>query len=109
MKTIVVWFSCGAASAVAAKKTIEKYGAVSRETVLEMLKGLKTDTGIAISGIAGPEGGTPEKPVGTVVIGVKIKDLYIADTVLVRGDRDKIRERSTMSANHMHLSELKKY
>lgn len=91
------------------KETIEKYGAVSQETVLEMLKGLKTDTGIAISGIAGPEGGTPEKPVGTVVIGVKIKDLYIADTVLVRGDRDKIRERSTMSAIHMLLSELKKY
>ncbi len=91
------------------KETLEKYGAVSKETVIEMLKGLKTDTGIAISGIAGPEGGTPDKPVGTVVIGVKIKDLYIAESVLVRGDRERIRERSAMSAIHMLLSELKKY
>lgn len=91
------------------KETIEKYGAVSKETVLEMLSGLKTDTGIAVSGIAGPEGGTAEKPVGTVVIGIKVKDMYMADTFLIRGDRDRVRERSAMSAIHLLLSELKKY
>ena len=51
-------------------KTLEKYGAVSCETVVEMVKGamkaLKTDCAIATSGIAGPGGGTPEKPVGTI-------------------------------------------
>ena len=53
-------------------ETLEKYGAVSEETVIEMVKGamkaLKTDCAVATSGIAGPGGGTPEKPVGTVWI-----------------------------------------
>ena len=51
-------------------ETLEKHGAVSRETVTEMVKGamktLKTDCAVATSGIAGPGGGTPEKPVGLV-------------------------------------------
>ena len=49
-------------------ETLAQYGAVSRETVVEMVKGamktLKTDCAVATSGIAGPGGGTPEKPVG---------------------------------------------
>jgi nicotinamide-nucleotide amidase len=53
-------------------KTIEKYGAVSEETVFEMAAGiirhLKVNCAISISGIAGPDGGTPEKPVGTTWI-----------------------------------------
>lgn len=53
-------------------KTIEKYGAVSEETVFEMAAGiirhLKVNCAISISGIAGPDGGTPEKPVGTIWI-----------------------------------------
>jgi len=55
------------------KNTLEKYGAVSIETVKEMLRGVlkkfDADYSIAISGIAGPTGGLKEKPVGTVVIG----------------------------------------
>lgn len=55
-------------------ETLEKYGAVSEETVIEMVKGavnsLKTDCAIATSGIAGPGGGTPGKPVGTIWIAV---------------------------------------
>ena len=51
-------------------RTIEKYGAVSRETVTEMAMGIRNKFGagyaIAVSGIAGPGGGTPEKPVGTI-------------------------------------------
>ncbi len=53
-------------------KTIEKYGAVSEETVFEMAAGIirqfKTNCAIAVSGIAGPDGGTDEKPVGTIWI-----------------------------------------
>lgn len=53
-------------------ETIEKHGAVSEETVREMSEGVRrrlgTDIGVATSGIAGPDGGTPEKPVGTIWI-----------------------------------------
>lgn len=59
------------------EQTLNHYGAVSKETVEEMLKGLKqrlnTDAGIAVSGIAGPGGGTLEKPLGLVWVGVSYK------------------------------------
>ncbi len=58
-------------------ETLEKYGAVSRETVLEMatgvMKAMNADCAIATSGIAGPDGGTAEKPVGTIWIAVAHK------------------------------------
>ena len=57
------------------KKTINKYGAVSHETCLSMVKNLsrisKSNISISITGIAGPNGGTKEKPVGLVYIGLK--------------------------------------
>jgi nicotinamide-nucleotide amidase len=63
------------------QSTLDKYGAVSEETVLEMLSGLLdklgTTYGIAVSGIAGPGGGTPDKPVGTVWIAVGTKEKQI--------------------------------
>ena len=76
-------------------ETLEKHGAVSRETVTEMVKGamktLKTDCAVATSGIAGPGGGTPEKPVGTVWIAAAYKilrgytGLRQTDKIRVRG------------------------
>lgn len=69
-------------------ETLERYGAVSRETVTEMVKGamktLKTDCAVATSGIAGPGGGTPEKPVGTVWIAAAYKDEIV--TMKQEGD-----------------------
>ena len=57
------------------KKTITKYGAVSYETCLSMVKNLskisKSNISISITGVAGPNGGTKEKPVGLVYIGLK--------------------------------------
>src|SRR5512135_3608845 len=86
-------------------ETLEKYGAVSRETVLEMARGirqtLEADIGIAVSGIAGPDGGTPEKPVGTVWIGLSAAngigrpyEMNEAWCYLWQGDRQQIKEQS---------------
>lgn len=64
-------------------ETLELFGAVSQETVIEMAEGVKrvlsTDCSIAVSGIAGPDGGTPDKPVGTVWIAVSTpnKDILV--------------------------------
>lgn len=72
-------------------ETIEKYGAVSEEVVKEMLirvvEFLKTDYGIAVSGIMGPTGGTEEKPVGTVWIAVGSSEAYITRKFQLRYDR----------------------
>lgn len=55
-------------------ETLEKYGAVSQQTVIEMARGVRmalaADIGVSVSGIAGPGGGTPEKPVGLIWIGL---------------------------------------
>lgn len=73
--------------------TLNKHGAVSEETVREMLEGLlnklSTDYGIAVSGIMGPDGGTPGKPVGTVWIAVGNKNNYVARKFHQRFERQK--------------------
>lgn len=76
------------------KETLDKYGAVSEETAKEMVMGLQTDIGLATTGIAGPDGGSEEKPVGLVYMGIKIKDKIYVEKRVFKGDRNKIRERT---------------
>lgn len=88
------------------KETLEKYGAVSEDTVLEMLSGLlnkmKTDYGIAVSGIMGPGGGTPEKPVGTVWVAVGNKEKQLVQKFKQRFSRSKnIEVTAVMALNLM--------
>lgn len=88
------------------ENTLEKYGAVSEETVKEMLSGLlntmNTDYGIAVSGIMGPDGGTPEKPVGTVWIAVGNKEKIVTQKLKQRFERKKnIEVTATMALNLM--------
>ena len=71
--------------------TLNRYGAVSRETVLEMARGVRqalgADVGLSVSGIAGPGGGTPEKPVGLVWIGLSTPEGDWAREFRWHGDR----------------------
>ncbi|WP_336153682.1 CinA family nicotinamide mononucleotide deamidase-related protein [Fusobacterium polymorphum] len=89
------------------KETLEKYGAVSEEVAREMLAGLKTDIGISTTGIAGPDGGTKDKPVGLVYIGIKVKDEVRVFRRELKGDRNKIRQRAMMHALYNLLKILK--
>lgn len=89
-------------------ETLEKYGAVSFETAYEMARGLETDIGVSITGIAGPDGGTEEKPVGLVYIGLKIKDNIIVNRYNFKGDRNRIREKTVLQALFDTVKELKK-
>lgn len=90
------------------KETLEKYGAVSEETAIEMLNGLKTDVGIATTGIAGPGGGTKEKPVGLVYIGVRLGTEVEVIRKEFKGERNKIRQRATLFAMYRLLKMLSK-
>lgn len=78
------------------KETLEKYGAVSAETAKEMVCGLKTDVGISVTGIAGPGGGTEEKPVGLVYMGIKVDDEIFIEKKIFSGPRRKVRERAVL-------------
>lgn len=92
--------------------TLEQYGAVSEQTAREMAAGVcqKTgaDVGIGITGIAGPGGGTPEKPVGLVYAGVCIRGKVTVQALHLSGTRDKIRQSACLYVMHMLYKELKK-
>jgi nicotinamide-nucleotide amidase len=85
---------------------IERHGAVSEEVAAAMAEGalrrFEADTAVAVTGIAGPGGGTPDKPVGTVCWSVLLREgTSLSRTLLLPGDRADIRERSTTVAMHL--------
>jgi len=86
-------------------ETLKHYGAVSKETVTEMVEGallnFKSDYAIAVTGIAGPDGGTPEKPVGTVWIAVANINKIVAKKLTFGNKRRENIERSAISALNM--------
>ena len=86
-------------------ETLWQYGAVSRETVKEMVEGallnFKSDYALAVTGIAGPDGGTPEKPVGTVWIAVASGEKQIIKKVVFGNKRKQNIERTAISALNM--------
>ncbi|MFO7817347.1 MAG: CinA family protein [Thermodesulfobacteriota bacterium] len=84
------------------ENTLWEKGAVSRECVLEMVEGVATlcatDVGIAVSGIAGPGGGSEDKPVGTVFIAWKLNSDKWAKRFLFSGNRKDIKHTSVLHA-----------
>jgi len=90
-------------------ETLQTVGAVSEETVIQMVKGaiekLNTDFVVATSGIMGPDGGTDEKPVGTVWIAVGNKEKIEAVKLAFRFDR----QRNIEMASHTALNLLRKF
>ena len=106
------WFDCGmAAYSYEAKQallgvrpeTLEHFGAVSRETVIEMVSGALVNSGagvaVAVTGIAGPGGGSAEKPVGTVWVGWKRRGGYArAEVFHFDGDREAVRRQTVEAA-----------
>ena len=81
---------------------LDKYGAVSEETARQMAKGCAKvsgcDVSVAVTGIAGPTGGSIEKPVGLVYIACHIKGKTVVSKRNFRGNREKIREQSVVAA-----------
>lgn len=114
------WFDCGlAAYSYEAKQallgvrpeTLMEHGAVSRETVLEMVSGALIHSGasiaVAVTGIAGPSGGTVDKPVGTVWIGWKRRGGYPrAEVFQFAGDREAVRRQTVAAAINGLLKSL---
>jgi nicotinamide-nucleotide amidase len=106
------WFDCGlAAYSYEAKQallgvrpeTLERFAAVSRETVIEMVSGALVTSGatvaVAVTGIAGPGGSTPDKPVGTVWLAWKRRGGYPkAEVFHFDGDREAVRRQTVEAA-----------
>ncbi len=90
------------------EKTLLEFGAVSEEVAREMAEGIRkttgSDIGVSVTGIAGPDGGTPEKPVGLVYVGVSIGEKTTVKKLQLHGNRDRVRFGSVMHA----LNEIRK-
>ena len=84
------------------KATLDVFGAVSEQTAREMAEGgakaAKADAALAVTGIAGPDGGSEEKPVGLVYIGCFVKGNTVVQKNIFSGSRREVREQSVISA-----------
>jgi nicotinamide-nucleotide amidase len=94
-------------------ETIEQFGAVSRECAEEMASGIRnllnSDYSLAVTGITGPSGGTPNKPTGTVWVAVSSKKGVISESIIFAGDRERNTVRfASFALNKLRL-ELKKH
>src|SRR6201996_171446 len=115
------WFECGYVTYSneakvrdigVTQRTLNEHGAVSEATVREMAAGALRVSGadvvVAISGIAGPDGGTPTKPVGTVWFGLAtrrgVEVVVTAEMQLFAGDRELVRRRSVKRALELVLA-----
>ena len=82
--------------------TLDIYGAVSEETAIEMVEGIaknfNTNVAISTTGIAGPDGGSIEKPVGLVYIGIYINGNTTVKKYIFNGNREEIRLKATENA-----------
>jgi nicotinamide-nucleotide amidase len=91
-------------------KIIARYGAVSNIVAERMAKGVRAaagvDIGLSITGIAGPAGGSPEKPVGTVFIALATRKEVFVRRFLFSGNRREVRKRSSEEALAMLLDSL---
>jgi nicotinamide-nucleotide amidase len=94
------------------EETLQKYGAVSEETAREMVEGLVktagTDIGISVTGIAGPGGGSIEKPVGLVYVGFSVKGNCFVRKFNFTGTREQVREQTVCNALEILRAELNK-
>jgi len=91
------------------ERVLEKFGAVSEETVQQMLLGIleisDSDYAVAVSGIAGPTGGTKEKPVGTVFIGVSDKNgRFFVERLQLNGSREEVQYQTMMNAIRIFIN-----
>ena len=94
-------------------ETLEKFGAVSKETVIEMAEGGKSDLGVdycvSISGIAGPDGGTEDKPVGTVWMAIAHRDGVVTKKIKLGDNRERNIQMTIFAAlNFLRLTILEK-
>jgi nicotinamide-nucleotide amidase len=105
------WFDCGVTAYAYEMKTkllgvpadmLVQHGAVSEPVVISMVQGVKAlanaQCAIAVSGIAGPGGGTPQKPVGTVCFALIARDELKTHTMHFAGSRDAVRAQATLFA-----------
>lgn len=93
------------------RRDISEHGAVSRQVVEAMSRGvselMQSDCAISTSGIAGPDGGTKSKPVGTVWLAAKYKDTVVSECIHFQGDRNTVIESATNHAMNMLINLLR--
>lgn len=94
-------------------ETLSNYGAVSEQCAGEMCRGIQqkseADIGISVTGIAGPTGGTADKPVGLVYIGAAYHGETIVQRHLFKGDRDSVRTQTVAAAIALAKDVIKKF